>query len=174
MYRTLKKLNSRKLVFVTFKLPPAVLNKNFKHARQRESSLDAIPDNLLALKDTACLCYFRSYQNPIGLRIVQCEYALSCLGGRSSADPSIGSNGGGNSSGNSANSSGSALNPSPNKPVEVVNCMKTNLAINHLFIVNKDHAKTQLALTPSTGIDPNQPVCQNIYRFVPLMIPIVT
>ncbi|XP_075245370.1 uncharacterized protein LOC142339311 isoform X2 [Convolutriloba macropyga] len=79
-------------------------------------------------------------------------------GGRSSADPSIGSNGGGNSSGNSANSSGSALNPSPNKPVEVVNCMKTNLAINHLFIVNKDHAKTQLALTPSTGIDPNQPV----------------
>ena len=72
-----------------------------------------------------------------------------CSGGRNSIDA--------NSSPASGNSSGGS--PTSHKqPLEVVNCMKTNLAINHLFVLNKDHAKTQLALTPSTGIDTNQPV----------------
>ena len=77
------------------------------------------------------------------------ECFFLCSGGRNSIDA--------NTSPASGNSSGGS--PTSHKqPLEVVNCMKTNLAINHLFVLNKDHAKTQLALTPSTGIDTNQPV----------------
>ena len=58
-------------------------------------------------------------------------YVMFAAGGRTSADGSV-----------------------SEKPVEVVNPMKTNLAINHLFVVNKDQTTSQLPVLPPQSTSP--------------------